>query len=473
MTGLDDFSGILASILSVEQQYSRSAAIEPLGSTLANRETKRVLDSTSPDELLSCMGTQLNTREHQLGVLCILENVSRRKKVGDAPLSPLASELAGLACELLNSCRPKDYVSTSKVWSSKLCSLCVVIARVAKAAGADGGESRMTLANSCIGPLRNGLDCITQSNNRRLTPLNGELLALCVTTRNFTEATTLLGAMPTVFEPERFETDLKHVLNYFLYGSEALLALKRYEEAMLMLTGAVVMPLFKPQPMATAALKKYVLTSLILDGELRELPEYTSSIIKRTMAQDIPDYANLVERARSLGREDGSEENGLVLQSFIAEKRDIWESDGNIELMSIISEELRIKLTLKRYMKTYTTVPKAMLMKGIGVTSDAELDAAVRRFSSAEHPSVQVDNEADAVHFVHASSRDRLPPMSEIRELVRQAAEAKNAVDEDWLEIQTSDLYLKAMLMGRCEVTRKKGAVDGLATNTPLDLAGS
>ncbi len=470
MTEPDDFTGILASIRAVEQQYSRSAAIEPLGSTLTKRETKRVLDSTSPDELLSCAQTQLDAREHQLGVLCILENVSRRKKIGDAPLCPLAMELACMACELLRSCRPTDYVSTSKIWSSKLCSLCMVIARVAQAAGADGEASRMTMASSCIGPLRIGLECITQSNNRRLTPLNGELLELCVTTGNVTDATALLDPMPSVYEPERFETGLKHVLKYFLYGSEALLALKRYEEAMLMLTGAVVMPLFKPQPMATAALKKYVLTSLILDGELRELPEYTSSVMKRAMAQDIPDYMNLVERAQSLRHEQGSEEHGQVLQSFIAERRDIWETDGNAELMSIISEELRVRLVLKRCMKTYTTMPKAMLMKGIGVTSDAALDAAVRTFSSSEHTlgSVQIDNEADAVHFAHASSGDRLPPMGEIRALVRQAVEAKIAVEEDWLDIQTSELYRKAMLMGRGEVMRKKGEKAPPVVSDPL-----
>lgn len=471
MTESDDFSGLLASILAVEQQNSRSAAIEPLSSTLAKRETKRVLDSASPDELLSCMQTQLNVREHQLGVLCILENVARRKNIGSAPLSPLATELVSLACKLLSSCRPNDYISTSNVWSPKLCSLCVVIARVATATGADGETSRVRMAISCIEPLCNGLECITQSNNRRLTPLNGELLELCVTTGAFTEAAALLGPMPTLFEPERYETDLKDVLKYFLRGSEVLLALKKYEEAMLLLTGAVVMPLFKPQPLATAALKKYVLTSLILDGELRELPEYTSSVIKRTMMQDIPDYANLVQRARSLRHEQDSENNGRELQSFIAETRDVWESDGNETLMSTIAEELRVKLTIERYMKTYTRVPKAMLMKAISVTSDTELDGAVRRFSSTECPLVHIDDKGDTVHFVHVSSADRVPPMSEVRELVRQAAEAKNAVDEDWLDIETSDLYRKAMIMGRGEATRKKGAASGSAV--PLDQVGS
>ena len=61
--------------------------------------------------------------------------------------------------------------------------------------------------------------------------------------------------------------------------------------------------------------------------------------------------------------------------------------------------------------------------------------------------------------------------MSEVRELVRQAAEAKNAVDEDWLDIETSDLYRKAMIMGRGEATRKKGAASGSAV--PLDQVGS
>ncbi len=470
MTGEDDFSGLLASILSVERQYASSAATGPLSRTLAKAETSRVLDSTSPDELLSCTQTQLSTREHQLGMLCILENVAMRKKIGEAPLSPLATELARLACELLASCRPTDYISTSEFWSPKLCSLCIVVAGVAKAAGADGGVSRVALAKSCVLPLCNGLACITHTNTRLLTPLNGNLLELCVTTGELTEAVAMLGPMPTVFEPERFETSLKDILGYFLYGSEALLALERYDEAMLMLTGAVVMPLFAPHALATAALKKYVLTSLILDGELRELPDYTSSVIKRAMMQDIPDYANLVRRARSLRYEQDSEENGRELQSYIADKQAVWMMDGNEMLMVTIADELRVKLTLKRYMKTYTTVPKAMLMKGIGVTSDAELDDAVRRCFTADHNElVRIDDGTDVVHFGHASPADRVPPMSEVRELVRQAAVAKNAVDEDWLDIETSDLYRKAMAIGRGEIPRKKGVV---GSATPLDLAG-
>jgi hypothetical protein len=58
--------------------------------------------------------------------------------------------------------------------------------------------------------------------------------------------------------------------------------------------------------------------------------------------------------------------------------------------------------------------------------------------------------------------------MGEIRALVRQAVEAKNAVEEDWLDIQTSELYRKAMLMGRGEVMRKKGEKAPPVVSDPL-----
>lgn len=451
----EDFSGVLASILAVDQQYNPAPGTL-LTSSLAEKETQRILDESTPDELLSCVLTQLNGREHQLGILCILENVARRKQERVGPLTPLATQLASLACEFLTAARPTDYISTSRVWSNKLCSLCVATAKVAMAAASDVG-SQTTFASSCIGPLSNGLECITQSDNKRITPLNGMLLKLCVMTKCHTKAVALLASLPSLYDPGRFETKLSDVLGYFLYGAEALLELKRYEEAMQMLTGAVVMPMFTPQAMATTALKKYVLTSLILDGELRELPSYTSSIINRALSQDIPDYANLIELAKQLKFERGSDENVQELRSYIASKQMAWENDGNSALVAVIADELHTKLVLKRCMKTYTTVPKGMLMKNIGLASESDLDRILLKFSGSEQSLVRVDDDEGVVYFPHASSANTIPSMDEIMELILQTTEAKSAVDKDWADIENSDLFRKSMVSGR-SAPRKKNA---------------
>ena len=444
-----DFSSVLASILSVEQQYRTTVGgqVQALDRTLQAKETAAALDASSVDELLSTVSHELDAREHQLGVLCILDNVFRRSFNGikKKPLSPLAAALSRVAHSFLRSSKPGDYmVDGSTGWSRSLCSLCVGLAKVAVAQAKDG--EHVDAAKAAILPLCAGLECLTHGDPRRITPLHGELLELCLVTSCYSKAVVLLGAdmsissaVPTLYCPEKYGTKLNDVLRYFYFGGEVFISLKRYAEAIDMFTGAIVMPLFQQQSLVTDALRKYILTCLIVDGELRELPPYASSTIKKSLTQDCAEYMGLVACARDLAHEVDSEANSSVLQGFIQDKQGVWKEDGNEALVAILADELRTKLTLKRFERTYTTVPKDVVMKSLGLTSAAELDAVVLKF--AGQVCVRIDDDAGVLHF--GASEATVPPMREIMSLIKEAVDMKQAVENDWHEISTSDLFLK------------------------------
>jgi hypothetical protein len=454
-----EFSGVLATMLSLEQQHSAAAA-QSLEKILAGKETQQALDATSPDELLSCVHTQLDVREHQLSVLCILGNVACREKVSNAPASLLATELATLSFEFLASSRPTDFMASSPTWAKKLCAFCVRLGRVALEMASSNDNYRMDLAKASILPLCTALQCLLQGDLERITPLHSVLLEICVKTKCCTKAATLISPMPSLYDPERFETTLTDVLGYFLYGGDALLGLQRYEEALGMLTGAIVMPLPSRHELAMAALKKYVLVSLIIDGELRPMPPYTSPAVKKSLLQDIPDCFNLLQHAKALQFDKDADRSAQSLQRFIKDKHSTWEEDGNGGLAATIEANLYHRLTLKRYLKTYSVVPKEVLMKSLGVESPAELDAIVMKFAKPNQPLARIDDEAGVVRLEYCLTEESIPSMSSILELIQQTMAAKKAVDRDWLDIETSDLYRRQMLVnwgdrGRGERVKK------------------
>ena len=457
----DSFSGVVALILSVADQHKATTA-QHLSSALVSKETKQVLESSSPDELLSCVQLQLDAREHQLGVLYILDSVVSRKKAGDGTVSsssslslsfastssPLAIELTRLAIGFLQAARPNDYMCTNPAWSKKLCSLCVAVAKVAVSEH----------IKAAILPLCNGLECLTQGNVERITPLNSVLIELCVVCKCYTTAVGLMGDMPSLYEPERFGTKLRDLLGYFVHSGTALLALKRYEDSADMFKGALMMPLSTPHPLITTAAKKYLLACVIFWGEEGSMPPYMSGTVKKTMMQDIPDYQGLVQRAFALRFDCEAKMGVSALREYIKEKDSTWRADGNEALVAFIAENTAHKMTLKRFVKTYTAVPKDVLMNSLGVGSSTELDAVVIKFCMVNGAAaVRIDDEAGVVHFDDQSEKLDMLTMQKLMKLIQQTVDAKKAVDEDWLKIETSDLFRKHTAMGRAGVEGGRG----------------
>jgi len=454
MANSTDFSAVLAAIMSVPEQY-KAASGHQMSEVLTSKDARQTLEGSSPDELLSCAQTELDARDHQIGFLCVLESVASRKKVRDGPWSPLAAELARLASGFLAAARPSDYMGTCPVWSKKLCSLCVSLARQAIAAANAVQSPRVDEAKASILPLCSGLECLTQGDVQRITPLHAVLIELCVVTKCYAKAVGLMGPMPSLYEPERFGTKLKDVLACFLHCGDALLSLKRYEEGLNMLKGALSMPLYASHPLATAAAKKYVLGSLIKWGELDDLPMYVSNVVRKTVSQEIPEYQGLVRQAETLrfdlttpsAADSGVHPSAHALHEYIVEKEATWKEDGNEALIAIIAADLYHTATLIRFLKTYTTMPKDVLMRALGVASAAELDAVVMKFSALESVTgaVRIDDEENVVHFDIALDEVNGMTMRKLMQLIQKATAAKKAVDEDWVAIETSDVFRKQM----------------------------
>ncbi|CAO2205585.1 unnamed protein product [Urochloa humidicola] len=133
-----------------------------------------------------------------------------------------------------------------------------------------------------IAPLRAAVRKI-QASPEQLTPVHADYLLLCLLAKQY-------KAGLSVLEDNIFEVDQpKDLFLYCYYGGMIYIGLKKFPKALELLHNAVTAPMSSLNAIVVEAYKKYILVSLIQNGQVPSFPKYTSSTAQRNLknyAQD-------------------------------------------------------------------------------------------------------------------------------------------------------------------------------------------
>lgn len=406
-------------------------AVTELESLLSSKGTYDILKQSNPYEILSVVESRLDLRSHQVGCLFLLDHVCLnhnfellKGKEGD---TLLFSDFMRVACAFLSSCRQDDYIGYSQTSQQRLGSLCVEVGKLAMACD---------VPKRVIEPLFSGLQCMVHGRFERITPVTQLLLQACIKAKFYGKARTLLashGATLTLHEPRVYKTTENDILLYFYSAGLVYTGLKEYEKAFDMYLGSLVMPRLHLNDIAVDAAKKYILISLIVHGTMKNLPNFTPSVIKRSIFSECEEYLQLAEHIKAL--DESSNIHAKELHEFLASRAGTWEADGNLGIVKILTKMQRER-TLRRLGAVYTCVPKARAASELGLEGSDSVDEVLLMCGGDSH--ARIDDILDVVYLENEGN----VKMGDLVDLIQECLTMKHAIDEDSHQIQCSPAFI-------------------------------
>ncbi|KAG8637727.1 hypothetical protein MANES_15G158000v8 [Manihot esculenta] len=217
-----------------------------------------------------------------------------------------------------------------------------------------------------------------QSSSARLTALHPEFLQLCLLSKCYKTGLSVL-------EDDIFEVDQpRDLFLYCYYGGMICIGQKRFQKALELLHNVVTAPMSSINAIAVEAYKKYILVSLIHQGQFStSLPKYASSAAQRNLKNFSQPY---IELANSYSTGKIAE-----LESYVQTNREKFESDNNLGLVKQVVLSM-YKRNIQRLTQTYLTLslqdianivrlnsPKEAEMHVLQMIQDGEIYATINQ----------------------------------------------------------------------------------------------
>lgn len=265
---------------------------------------------------------QLDPSKHSLGYLYLLEAYS-----SGPILREQASGYLSSVVDFINSCSveqirlaPDKFISVCKSFKDQVMLLQVPMQGVA--------------------PLRTAIRKL-QTSSERLTTLHPDFLLLCLLSKCYKAGLSIL-------DDDIFEVDQpRDLFLYCYYGGMINIGLKRFRKALECLHNVVTAPMTTLNAIAVEAFKKYILVSLIHNGQVPSFPKYTSATAQRNLKNYTQPYIDL---ANCYATGKFSE-----LEASIQANVEKFQADNNLGLVKQVLSSL-YKRNIQRLTQTYLTL---------------------------------------------------------------------------------------------------------------------
>ncbi|QCD86172.1 COP9 signalosome complex subunit 3 [Vigna unguiculata] len=328
-----------ALVAQIQGLSSTSSDVNRLHSILKQADDLLRSKSTRLPPLL----TQLDPSIHSLGFLYILDAymTSPITKTQAETAVPIATRFI-VACSDQIRLAPEKFLSVCRRLKDQVMLLETPIRGVA--------------------PLFTALRKV-QVSAEHLTPLHSEFLLLCLLSKCYKTGLSILD--DDVFE-------VNHPRDFFLYcyyGGMICIGMKCFQKALDLLHNVVTAPMSVINAIAVEAYKKYILVSLIRNGQFStSLPKYSSSAAQRNLKNFCQPY---VELANTYG-------NGKIaeLEAFVKTNEEKFESDSNLGLVKQAVSSM-YKRNIQRLTQTYLTLSLQDIANTVQLNSPKEAEMHV------------------------------------------------------------------------------------------------
>ncbi|KAL5719425.1 hypothetical protein ACHQM5_012206 [Ranunculus cassubicifolius] len=228
-----------------------------------------------------------------------------------------------------------------------------------------------------VGPMRTAIHKL-QISPGKLTALHPESLQICLLAKSYKVGFSIL-------EEGIFETDQpKDLFLYCYYGGMICIGQKCYRKAIELLYSVITLPKSASNAIAIEAYKKYIMVSLIHNGQfLNTLPKAASIVTSRRVKTLCQLYYDLGE-IYSTG-------SLFELESFVEHNRKTFENENNLGLAKQVVSSL-CRRNIQKLTKAYLTLslediaktaqlksPKEAEMLVLQMTQDGEIFATINQ----------------------------------------------------------------------------------------------
>lgn len=178
-------------------------------------------------------------------------------------------------------------------------------------------------------------------------------------------------------DPSKTACTATDVQLYCYYGGMVEAGRRRYARALDLLLAGITAPTLVVNAITVAALKKYVLVSLLHAGEAPPLPKHAAPAVHRALKAEAGAYLDLAKLVKA-----GSEEEAAAL---VVAKAEVWRGDGNAGLAAAVARAAG-RRRVAALTRTFLTLPLAEVAAAAGLGDDAAAaeDAVVGMVGAGE-----------------------------------------------------------------------------------------
>lgn len=281
-----------------------------------------------------------------------------------------------------------------------------------------------------IVPLQSAVARLQPSANT-LTPLHADLLQVCLVSKFYGIALSVVQQGLALEDPKRTGLTAKDFLLYCYYGGMVFLGEQMFADALDFFLNALTVPAVVLSSIMIESYKKYVLVCLLLHGKLDSIPKYTSQVVQRTIANQCMVY---MEFAKAFSSHDMGK-----LNEVIAKYESVYDKDHNLGLVRQCCDSLR-KFIVQRVTRTYLTISLEQLADVLKLDKKKTEKLLVRMIVSSSL-SGKIDNSKGILILLH-DEEDLLLPQGAIERAISVAEEVQK-VDET---LSHNRSYIQEML---------------------------
>ncbi|KAI7881522.1 uncharacterized protein EV154DRAFT_523439 [Mucor mucedo] len=181
-----------------------------------------------------------------------------------------------------------------------------------------------------------------------LTSLHAPFVQACILAKNYSYPLSILDCDIEIIEPAKYDVNIQNFLQYYYYGSIAYIGNQKYDRALDFLSIVISAPTQKAiSAIQVAAYKKFILVSLIYEGQIRALPKYTAQIVEKVCKTQSQPYLNLLKTF--------NETDLKLFHDHATASSPTFESDKHMGLVKQCFQSLRRK-KIKELTNVYITV---------------------------------------------------------------------------------------------------------------------
>ncbi|XP_073393390.1 COP9 signalosome complex subunit 3 isoform X1 [Physcomitrium patens] len=187
-----------------------------------------------------------------------------------------------------------------------------------------------------------------QPSSEYLTAIHADYLQMCLLSKCYKASLSILE--DDIFEIDQKKTSLvpRDFLLYCYYGGMIYIGLKKFSKALEFFQHAITAPTTALNAITIAAFGKYVLVSLIQNGQVPPFPKYTPAVVLRNLKSCVQDYLDLANLYAS--------RNIAEVKRCITQHEEVFKNqDNNLGLAKQVIASL-YKRNIQRLTQTYLTL---------------------------------------------------------------------------------------------------------------------
>lgn len=236
-----------------------------------------------------------------------------------------------------------------------------------------------------VGPMLTAIQKL-QFSTEQLTALHPEFLLLCLLAKCYQTGFSIL-------EDDIFEVD--QPTDFFLYcyyGGMLCIGLKKFRKALELFHNVVTAPMSTLNAIAVEAYKKYILVSLVQNGQFStNFPKYTSSVAQRNLKNHSQPYLELAN-SYSLGKIS-------ELETCVQTNKDKFENDNNLGLVQQVVASI-YKRNIQRLTQTFLTLSLEDIANAAQLRNPKEAEMHVLQMIEAGEIYATINQKDGMVRFL-------------------------------------------------------------------------